>query len=93
METQDIERDIRSFIVAEFFFGRAEDLRDDGLLLGSVIDSTGVLALVSYLQEHFAIVVEDDEVVPDNLDSVQHVVRYVARKLNAAAQDRERPVS
>jgi acyl carrier protein len=85
METIDIERDIRSFLVDQFFFGRAEELRGDATLLGTVIDSTGILVLVTYLQDHFGITVEDEEVVPDNLDSVKNVVAYVARKLQRKA--------
>ena len=80
METATIERDVRGFLVDQFLFGRAEGLLEDGSLLGNVIDSTGVLELVGYLQDHFGIVVSDDEVVPDNLDSVKSVVAYVMRK-------------
>jgi acyl carrier protein len=81
MERAAIERDVRSFLVDEFFRGSTEELSGDGSLLGTVIDSTGILVLVTYLQERFAIVVEDEDVVPDNLDSVKNVVAYVARKL------------
>lgn len=81
MQKADIEQEIRSFLVQQFLEGRAEKLRDDGSLLGDVIDSVGVLELVTYLQERFAINVEDEEVVPGNLDSVHNLVAYVARKL------------
>ena len=81
MERAAIERDVRSFLVDEFFRDSTEELSGDGSLLGTVIDSTGILVLVTYLQERFAIVVEDEDVVPDNLDSVKNVVAYVARKL------------
>jgi acyl carrier protein len=81
MQTLDIEQEVRSFLVKQFLDGRDEKLRDDGSLLGDVIDSVGVLELVTYLQERFAINVEDEEVVPGNLDSVHNLVAYVARKL------------
>ena len=81
METTDIEREVKSFLIANFLFGRADALRDNELLLGKVIDSTGVIELVSFLQERFNITVEDDEVIPENLESVESVVAYVARKL------------
>jgi acyl carrier protein len=81
MQTLDIEQEIRSFLVKHFLDGRAEKLRDDGSLLGDVIDSVGVLELVTYLQEQFAISVEDADVIPGNLDSVNNLVAYVARKL------------
>ncbi|MGP0020253.1 MAG: acyl carrier protein [Candidatus Sulfotelmatobacter sp.] len=79
----DIERDVRSFVVQQFLAGNAGRLRPDGSLLGDVIDSMGVIALVAYLQEHFGITVEDDEVVPSNLDTIQNLVAYVAKKIGA----------
>jgi len=85
MNTTDIHRDIRAFLVEKFLFGRAEELRDGDPLQGNVIDSTGALELAVFLQEHFAITVEDDEVVPENFNSVNNVVTYVARKLGSQA--------
>jgi acyl carrier protein len=81
MLTTDIEREIRTFLVNNYLFGRTEALRDDESLLDNVIDSSGVLELVVFLQESFAIVVEDEDVVPDNLESVKTVVAFVERKL------------
>jgi len=81
MNSTDIEREIRKFIVDNFLFGRTDQLRDDDSLLGKVIDSTGALELVGFLQEHFGISVEDDDVVPENLDSLKNVVAYVEKKL------------
>jgi acyl carrier protein len=83
METIYITRDIRSFLVDEFFFGRDEELQDDAPLLGTVIDSSGILALVTHLEEHFGITVADEDVVPDNLESVKHLVALVSRKLQS----------
>jgi acyl carrier protein len=80
MQTQQIESDVRKFIADKYLFGRADELTNDGELLGSVIDSTGVLELVMFLQEHFGIIVSDD-VVPENLATIQHVVDYVGGKL------------
>ena len=83
MNRVEIERDIRKFLVDNFLFGRADKLRDDQSLFGTVIDSTGALELVIFLQEHFGISVGDEDVVPENLDSVKSVVAYVAKKLVA----------
>jgi acyl carrier protein len=83
MNAQEIDRDIRSFLIENFLFGRAEELRDDVPLQGNVIDSTGALELVAYMQDHFEITVEDHEVIPENLESVQTVVAYVTRKVAA----------
>jgi acyl carrier protein len=81
MQTAEIERDIRAFIIEHFLSGHAHQLREDGSLLGETIDSMGVLDLVMFLQDRFTITVEDDEVVPGNLDTVKNLVAYVARKL------------
>jgi len=56
----------------------------DSLLEKGVIDSTGVLELVAFLEERYAIEVQDDEVIPDNLDSVTKVATYVTSKLSYA---------
>ena len=82
VQTTEIERDVRDFVVKHFLSGHAEKLRDDGSLLGDVIDSMGVLELVTYLQERFKITVDDEEVVPANLDTVSNLAVFVARKLN-----------
>lgn len=83
MQTTDIERQIHGFIVENFLFGKADGLGGDDSLLGKgVIDSTGVLELVTFLQERFSITVEDDEVTPENIDSIHSLVGYVAKKLN-----------
>jgi acyl carrier protein len=89
MKTEEIDREVRSFLVTHFLSGRADRLREDGSLLGDIVDSAGVIELVMYLQNRFSITVEDDEVIPDNLDSVKSLVAFVARKTEerAAAPD------
>ncbi len=77
----DVDREIRKFLIENFLFGRSEELRDDKTLLGNVIDSTGVLELVVFLQERFDITVEDEDIIPENLNSVKDVVAYITRKL------------
>lgn len=56
-------------------------LKPDGLLLGDTIDSMGVVTLVSFLQDHFGINIGDEEVRPENLDTIENLVDLVARKL------------
>jgi acyl carrier protein len=88
MQAADIEREIRKFLVENFLFGRADELRDHVSLLGNVVDSTGAIELVSFLQERFAITIEDNEVVPENFDSLTNVTAYVERKLREEARAR-----
>ncbi len=81
MQTADIEHDIRTFLTDNFLVGGSEPLRNEDSLLGNVIDSNGVLELVMFLQDRFAITVEDDEVTTENLDSVANAVSFITRKL------------
>jgi acyl carrier protein len=54
--------------------------RDASLLEEGILDSTGVLELVSFLEQHFGITVSDDELLPENLDSVAQIVAFVEKK-------------
>jgi len=81
--------DIRAYVVENFLFGRGDELRDDDSFLESgLIDSTGVLGLVGYLETTFAIAVADEDLVPANLDSVVRVCQFVERKLQEQAAQR-----
>lgn len=73
---------VRSFVVDNFLFGdHATPLADDQSLIESdVMDSTGVLELVSFIEERFGIAMADAEIVPANLDSVARIVAFVDRK-------------
>lgn len=78
----ELKQKIRRFVVSNFLFGEEQDLADDtSLLEKGIVDSTGVLELVAYLEQEFRIKVEDRELVPENLDSILSVVGYLARKL------------
>jgi acyl carrier protein len=83
IQTIEIEREVREFVVKHFLSGHAEKLRDDGSLMGDVIDSMGVLELVTFLQDRFKITVEDEEVVPANLENINRLAVFVAKKLDA----------
>ena len=73
---------IRSFIVENFLFGKDDSLEDDtSFLEEGIIDSTGVLELVSFLEEEYGIAVEDEELIPENLDAINNVVEYLKRKI------------
>ena len=81
MQTIDIGHEIRSFLAENFLSGRKEKLSDNEQLLGNVVDSTGVVELVVFLQERFDITVEDEEVTAENLGSVQNAITFIERKL------------
>jgi acyl carrier protein len=75
--------EIRAFIIESFLFGQATStLNDeDSFLSTGIIDSTGVLELVGFLEKHFGISIANEELVPDNLDSVSKCSSFVGRKL------------
>jgi acyl carrier protein len=83
--TQDIKTQIRQFILDNFVMGaKGLQLSDtDSFMERHIIDSTGFLELVTYLEETFGIQVADDDLVPENLDSLNSLEGYVGRKLNA----------
>jgi acyl carrier protein len=77
------ESELRHFITETFLFGDekpltvTESLRDAG-----IIDSTGVLELISHLEEQFQIKVNDDELLPENLDSIAGLCRFLDKKIH-----------
>ncbi|MCB1488538.1 MAG: acyl carrier protein [Bauldia sp.] len=87
MPNTEIESRIRQFIDENFIFSE-DDANLDGstsLLEAGLVDSTGILELVTFLESDFAIQVADAEIVPENLDSIDAIVAYVAGKLGNAA--------
>ncbi|HEY6445217.1 MAG TPA: acyl carrier protein [Acidobacteriaceae bacterium] len=82
MQRLDIEQQIRSFVTDSFLFGQPIDLQStDSLLAKGVIDSTGVLELVSFLESTYAIKIKDEDIIPENLDSIHDISEFVFRKL------------
>jgi acyl carrier protein len=81
--SDNVEQRVRSFIIERFLFGQGgEDLKNtDSLLQKGIIDSTGALEVVSFLEEEYGISVEDKELVPDNLDGIGRIAAFVGRKL------------
>ena len=80
----EVKSKIRIFIVENFLFGDDNGLGDDtSFLEDGIIDSTGVLELVSFLEEEFSITVEDDELIPENLDSLNNIAAYLGKKASA----------
>ena len=77
---------VREFVVENFLFGDGESLKNDtSFMEEGIIDSTGILELVFFLEETFSLSVEDDELVPDNMDSLQNIARFIDHKLNASS--------
>ncbi len=85
----DYREDVRSFIVKNFLFGDDAGLAEDTSFLGSgIFNSTGVLELVAFLGERYGIAVEDDELLPENLDTLRAVAHFVEAKVAAGSRCR-----
>ena len=79
--------EIRAFIVSNFLFGQGGEAvtNDQSFLESGIIDSTGLLELVSFVEQQYGISVGDRELVPENLDSLSNISQFVARKVDAVA--------
>ena len=76
-----VTEEIRQFIADRFLFGDDQKLGDDDSLLeAGIIDSTGILELIGHLEERYGIKVNDDELVPENLDTIAAIAMFLARK-------------
>ena len=74
---------IRAFVVDNFLFGDGSCLKDDTSFLEErIIDSTGILQIISFLEEEFAIKIKDDEILPENLDSLNNMTAFLHSKLS-----------
>ncbi|MFH2138149.1 MAG: acyl carrier protein [Candidatus Omnitrophota bacterium] len=80
----DVKDKVRQFIKSSFLMG-AEDRSindEDSFLEQGIIDSTGIMELVDFIQETFTIKVEDEELTPDNLDSLKNIEVFIQSKIN-----------
>ena len=76
--------EIRDFVVNNFLFGNADGLMDDtSFIENGVVDSMGILELVTFLESRYQIKVQDREMLPENLDSIERASAFVTAKLAA----------
>jgi acyl carrier protein len=82
MTQEEIRSKVHQFIRKNFLFDDTTTLTDEQSLLGSgVVDSTGILELISFLEDTCRIKFEDSELVADNFDTVNRIASFVAKKL------------
>ena len=79
-----IEKQVRDYILDNLLFttDAAALVNDTSFLEKGIIDSTGILEMIFFLEQQFGIKVSDKELIPENLDSVNNVVRFVQAKKN-----------
>ena len=77
-----LRAELRQFIVENFLLSRDESLLGDtdSLTAQGILDSTGALELVTHLQERYGVTVQDEELHPDNLDSIEKIAAFIERK-------------
>jgi acyl carrier protein len=82
--TMSIETQIRNYILENFLYTKDERKLQNtaSFLEDGIVDSTGILELLLFVQETLGVQVEDEEVIPDNFDSVERLTRYVCTKKN-----------
>lgn len=82
MKEIELKSDIRNFIVENFLYGNNDGFNDDiSFLEKGLIDSTGILELVAFVEEKYGISVADEELLPENFDSVNNLSRYILNKI------------
>ena len=82
METRE---QVREFVLSNFYVADPAALDDDASLLeAGIVDSTGVLEIITFLENELGVTVEDAEMVPENLDAVAHITAFVEKKRQAA---------
>ena len=81
-----LQQQIRDFVTANFYVADPKALEDSTSLLDQgIIDSTGVLEVIMFIESTFGVTVEDSEMLPENLDSIERIAAFVARKQVAIA--------
>lgn len=87
---QETLEQVRDYVVETFLLGADESElgNEDSFLETGLIDSTGVLELIGFLEERFGVHVADEEMIPENLDSIARVARFVYGKVKEQENDR-----
>jgi len=84
---------IRTFVIENYLFGEEGKLgNDDSFMESGIIDSTGILELVRFLEATFSVKVADEDLIPDNLDSINKIGAFLEAKLSTSASG-NRPAS
>jgi acyl carrier protein len=81
MQVRPVSEQIRGFVIKHFPLAHKRNIRnDDPLLISGIIDSLGVLEIISYLEKEFKISVADEELVPENFHTIESIAAFVQQK-------------
>jgi acyl carrier protein len=77
-----VEAKIRNYILENYLFTDDQSAlsSEESFLEGGLLDSTGILELIYFVEDEFGVSIEDEEMVPENLDSVKRIVAFIGRK-------------
>ncbi len=79
----NVKEKIKTFIIENYLFGDDDGLEESTSFLDEgIIDSTGILELIDFISEEFDITIEDEELIPENLDSINNVAAFIGKKTN-----------
>jgi acyl carrier protein len=77
---------VREYVIEDFLFGDASQLQEDTSFLESgIIDSTGILELINFIEEKYNIRVDEEDLVPENFDSLKNIVQYLEQAIIKSA--------
>jgi acyl carrier protein len=82
MSSQPVKDTVMNFIRENFIMGRSDVVLDEkvSLIDSGVMDSTGVLELVEFLEAQYSIKIEDEELVPENLETIENIINFLKTK-------------
>jgi len=77
----EVKETVRQYIIENFLFGDVSPLESDSMSLldGGIIDSVGVMELVAFLEQDFELTIADEDLIPENLDSVDNLTAFIGR--------------
>jgi len=83
---QDIIAEVRAFLKENFMLDDAVAIEEETSFMDNhILDSTGFIELITFIEERYGVKVEDEEMVPENFDSLRNISAYVGRKRGASA--------
>jgi acyl carrier protein len=90
-----VEQKLRKIVTETFLVGgeSGDLLGDDSFIEKGIIDSTGILQLVEFVEQEFGLKVDDEDLIPENLDSINRLVAFVERKKLLSSAGAEQPVA
>lgn len=93
MTQETINNKLRSFILEKFPLARKKGVNDTSILLQSgIVDSLGILELVAFMEQEFAITISDDELLPENFQNLQALTSFVQTKYGIGIDAGQKPV-